>query len=391
MTESIDQALPLSGSGKPASALPVTPTRALARRTVLAAATLILGIGLGAYLGPEFQHSASPSIAPGAETPIGNAAGTGTPMVQTVAVGALGRLMPEDDTTTLALPFASSDARVARLLVREGQRITTGQLVAELDNLPLRLAQRARAAAELAAKQAALDQARSAARLSQDEALAAHVHARAARQLANRELMRVSDLAKVGMATRSQLDQAEAKAAQAAADQAKGAAAIQRFSGRDSDTQPDVQLAIRNIAVAKAALAQAEQELAGARILATLDGTVIAIHVRVGEKPGDRGIATLGNTDRMGAELEVYQTDIRHIALGQAVVLTAASLDSPLTGTVSQIGLEVRRQAVLAADPVSNTDARIVKVRVALDKPSSERSRTLSGLQVVGKITAGIR
>jgi HlyD family secretion protein len=60
-----------------------------------------------------------------------------------------------------------------------------------------------------------------------------------------------------------------------------------------------------------------------------------------------------------------------------------------LTGTVSQIGLEVRRQAVLAADPVSNTDARIVKVRVALDKPSSERSRALSGLQVVGKIAAG--
>jgi multidrug resistance efflux pump len=52
---------------------------------------------------------------------------------------------------------------------------------------------------------------------------------------------------------------------------------------RDSDAQPDVRLAIRELEVATAALAQAEQELAGARVTATLDGTVIAIHVRVGE------------------------------------------------------------------------------------------------------------
>ncbi len=381
MTDSNDQALPLADSGKPASTPPATPTRALARRTVFSAATFVLGIVLGAYLGPSIQRGAFPNTASEVKAPIGNITAT--------AVGALGRLMPEDDTTTLALPFASGDARVARLLVHEGQRITTGQLVAELDNLPQRLAQRATAAAELAAKQAALDQARSAARLSLAEAIADNDRARAAHLLANRELMRVSELAKVGMTTRSQLDQAQSKAAQAAADQAKVAAAIQRFSGRDSDAQPDVQLAIRNLAVAKAALAQAEQELAGARVLASLDGTVIAIHVRVGEKAGDRGIATLGNTDRMAAELEVYQTDIRNVALGQAVVLTAASLDAPLTGTVSRIGLEVGRQAVLAADPDSNTDARVVKVRVALDKPSSERSRTLSGLQVVGKIAAG--
>lgn len=347
----------------------------------LAAVTFVLGMVLGGYLGPVVQGSAAQHAAP----PVNVERATAQ---QATTVGALGRLMPEDDTSTLALPFASGDARVARLLAREGQRVTSGQVVAELDNLPQRMAQRAKAAAELATKRAALDQARSAARLSLAEAYAGDDRAGAVRRAADQELMRVLKLANVGMATRAQLDQAQSMAAQAVADQTRATATVQRYGSRESDAQPDVQLAIRELEVTKAGLAQAEQELAGARVTAALDGTVIAIHVRVGEKPGDRGIATLGNTDRMAAELEVYQTDIRKVALGQPVVLSATSLDAPLTGTVSRIGLEVKRQALLAADPAANTDARVVKIRVSLDKPSSERSRTLTGLQVIGKIAA---
>lgn len=342
----------------------------------LAAAAFVLGTALGGCLGPAAEGSAARHAA----LPVHAR--------QAATVGALGRLMPEDDTTTLALPFASGDARVARLLVREGQRVASGQLVAELDNLPQRTAQRAKAAAEFAARRAALALARSAARLSLAEAHAGADRAGAVRRAADQELMRVLKLANVGMATRAQLDQAQSTAAQAAADQARAVAAVQRYADRDRDAQPDVQLAIRELAVSRAALAQAEQELAGARVTAALDATVIAIHVRVGEKPGERGIATLGNIDRMAAELEVYQTDIRNVAVGQAVELTATSLDAPLAGTVSRIGLEVERQALLAADPAANIDARVVRIRVLLDKPSSERSRTLTGLQVIGKIAA---
>ena len=164
---------------------------------------------------------------------------------------------------------------------------------------------------------------------------------------------------------------------------------MQRYAHRDTDDQPDVRLALGNLHVAQAALAQAEQDLAGARVTAILDGTVLAVHVRVGEKPGDQGIATLGNVDRMAAELEVYQTDIRRVALDQRVVLNSTSLAAPLTGVVVQIGMEVQRQAVLSSDPVSNTDARVVKVKVELDAASSEHARALTGLQVVGKIAVG--
>ncbi len=388
MTDLNDPQLSLAESGKATGAqtAPLTRPRWLSPRrgAVLSLVALALGTVLGAYVGPALQHATSRPSQPAASaaSPEGAAAG----QIAAGTVGALGRLMPQGDTTTLAPPFGAGDARVARWLISEGQRVTVGQVIAELDNLPQRLALRAISAAELAAKQAALAKARSEARLGWAEAQAASSRAHAARLVATQDLERISALVQVGVTTQAQLDQARAMVAQSTADQAKAAAAIQRYSHRDANAQPDVQLALGNLYVAQAALAQAEQDVAGARVKATLNGTVIAIHVRAGEKPDERGIAALGNVDRMAAELEVYQTDIRRVAVGQNVVLTSASLEAPLTGTVVQVGMEVQRQAVLSSDPVSNTDARVVKVKVALDPRSSERARALTGLQVIGKI-----
>jgi HlyD family secretion protein len=383
VTTSGNLALPLLGNG---TTSPVAMQRgSLMRLTwprtiALAATTLAIGVVLGVFFKPDTEKAVPAQKKLDAATSM--AANT---------VGALGRLMPEGDLTTLAMPFGAGDARVARLLVREGQRVALGQSVAELDNIPQRLAQRDKARAELAAAQAKVDQARSAARLNLAEAHSASDRARAEHVAADRAFKRVLELSQVGMATRAQLDQVESTNAQTVADLAKAEASVQRFSSQQLDLQPDVKLALRNLDVAKAALAQAEQELATGRVAASIDGTVIAIHVRSGEKPGDRGIATLGNTDRMAAELEVYQTDVGRIAVGQTVLLSAALLETPLRGKVSQVGLEVRRQALLAADPVSNTDARVVRIWVTLDPPSSERCRALSGLQVIGRISVSSR
>lgn len=392
MTDLGDPLLPLPDSGKAAGAQNTPPTRPQWRSpgctVVLAVAALALGTMLGAYLGSVYQSGISRLSEPtsSAASPAGAATG------QTAAaytVGALGRLMPEGDTVTLALPFGADDARMARWLVSEGQRVSAGQIIAELDNLPQRLALRTTAAAQLAAKQAALDQVRSEARLGWADAQAAAKRARAARLVADQDLARLSSLVPAGATTQAQLDQARAAADQAAADQTKAAAAVQRYAHRDADAQPDVRLALGNLHVAQAALAQAEQDLASARVTAILDGTVLSVHVRVGEKPGDQGIATLGNVDRMAAELEVYQTDIRRVAVGQMVAVSSASLEVPLTGVVAQIGMEVQRQAILSSDPVSNTDARVVKVKVAFDAPSSRYARALTGLQVIAKIAVG--
>ena len=392
MTDAGDSPLPLVDSGKaPAEqdTLPTKPSwRSPSRTALLTVAALVLGTVLGVSLGPDLQSAVSHFSDPTdlASKPAGAVA---EQAVAANTVGALGRLMPEGDTITLALPFGAGDARVARWLVSEGQRVRAGQVIAELDNLPQRRALQATAAAQLAARRAALDQARSEARLGWAQAQAAAKRAHAARLVADQNLARLQSLAPSGVTTQAQLEQARAVADQAAADQAQAAAAVQRYAYRDADAQPDVRLALGNLHVAQAAVAQAEQDLAGARVTAILDGTVLAVHVRVGEKPGDQGIATLGNVEHMAAELEVYQTDISRVALGQRVVLHSSALAAPLTGVVVRIGMEVQRQAVLSSDPVSNTDARVVKVKVGLDAASSAHARALTGLQVTGKIAVG--
>ena len=123
-----------------------------------------------------------------------------------------------------------------------------------------------------------------------------------------------------------------------------------------------------------------------AYVRAPKSGTVLRLHVRVGERPGNSGLATLGRTDKMQAELEIYQTDISKVAPGATVTLTSPALAAPLYGTIAQIGLKVERQEIVGASPASNLDARVVKVVVDLDNESSMRAQTLTGLEITAAI-----
>lgn len=300
------------------------------------------------------------------------------------AVTALGRLQPEGDTVVIAPPFGAGDARVARLLVAEGDRVTEGQALAELDSLPQYRAALAAAEANLAAKEAALVQSRASVDSARTEAQASRDRAASAAALATDEAARQRDLFQRGVTTKAALDRAEAAAVQAARDLDRAESQLARQQG--GEDQPDIAVAARQRDVALADLARAQGDLAKGQVFAPQAGRILALHVRAGEKPGAAGIATLGATDRMEAELEVYQTDIARIAPGQSVQLSSPALSVPLDGSVTRIGLEVERQSILAADPAANTDARIVRVTVALDAASSARAAALTGLEVTGRI-----
>ena len=97
----------------------------------------------------------------------------------------------------------------------------------------------------------------------------------------------------------------------------------------------------------------------------------------------------LGDLTNMTAELEVYQTQIGQVAVGDPVRLTADALPRPLAGAVTRIGLEVGRQTLTDASPAANTDARVVKAYVRLDPESSEVAQRYTNLQVIGRITVG--
>jgi len=111
--------------------------------------------------------------------------------------------------------------------------------------------------------------------------------------------------------------------------------------------------------------AQAELDLAGVR--SPITGTVLKIHARTGERVGPDGIAEIGETDKMYAVAEVYETDVQRIRVGQRATVSSRAFPQSLQGTVERIGQKVAKQDVLNTDPAAKTDARVVEVRVRLE------------------------
>ncbi|MGE6739808.1 HlyD family efflux transporter periplasmic adaptor subunit [Allorhizobium pseudoryzae] len=304
-----------------------------------------------------------------------------------VSVTALGHLLPHGKTITVSSPYGGSDARIAKILVDEGDPVAANQVLAELDNLPSLKAAVATARANLAASEATLSQTKLTVSTNLAEARATQESAKAALDLAEKELARAKSLQQGGASSTSTLQSAESQLAQAHGDLLKANASVARYDAASPADQADIALAARNVEVAKIQLETAERDISKGTIVSPINGTVISLISRVGERPSTTGLATLGDTQNMQVELEVYQTDIRSIAPGQSIEISSPALATPLKAFVTRIGLEVERQTVLSSDPVANTDARIVRVTGDLDNASSERARGLTGLEVIGRIS----
>lgn len=106
----------------------------------------------------------------------------------------------------------------------------------------------------------------------------------------------------------------------------------------------------------------------------------LCIYTRSGEKIATEGIVDLGQTRKMTAIVEVYESDRQRVKLGQKVQIKSAAIDSELSGTVQEIGQKVLRQNL------TNTDARIIEIRIELDNPSSQKYNQFTNAQVTAKI-----
>ncbi|MEG3850967.1 HlyD family efflux transporter periplasmic adaptor subunit [Microcoleus sp. herbarium19] len=144
----------------------------------------------------------------------------------------------------------------------------------------------------------------------------------------------------------------------------------------------DVQAAAAEVNNARASLKRAETALTKAYIRAPIAGRILEIHAKPGEVVGTKGIADLGQTDRMQVVAEVYQTDISKIRTGQKATITSESFAGEVSGTVRQIGLQVIQQEVSSNTPGENLDRRVVQVRIHLNAEGSKRVANLTKLQV---------
>ncbi len=302
------------------------------------------------------------------------------------SVVALGRLAPEGKVITISPPFGAGDARIDEIKVKVGSQVERGETIALLDNLASLESALASAEANVALQKTSLEQTRMTIGASVGEGKATLARANAGEKLALKDFQRIRSLRDKGAVSQAELDQAVAAHSQARKDVAKAAATLSRFDSQEIETQPDVAVAARKVDSAIADLNRAKRDLARGTVTAPVSGTILEIHVRPGEKPGTEGILDIGNVQRMTAELEVYQSEISSVAVGQHVELSADALRSSLSGLVSEIGFSVERQTTMEDDPAANSDARVIKVIVSLDANSSKRASRLTHLEVTGRI-----
>ncbi len=159
---------------------------------------------------------------------------------------------------------------------------------------------------------------------------------------------------------------------------------------RIAEVRPvDVQKAQAEVNKAVAELKEAQTNLDLAYIKAPRDGQILKIHSYPGEKVDEtKGIAELGQTDKMMVIAEVYESDIRRVNIGQKARVKSENntFAGELKGTVQQIGLQIGKKDVLDTDPAADIDVRVIEVKILLDAESSQR---VSGL-TYAKVTAEI-
>lgn len=334
-----------------------------------------------------------------------------------VAVTALGRLQPEGEITTLSAPSSTNGIRVERSLVKEGEQVKAGQVLAYLEDYSRSTAALEQSLDKLQIAKVKLAQVKAGAKPGDIEAQKAAI-ARLESQLkgdvatqqatinriqaeldnAQSENDRYQQLFKQGAVSASVSDTkalqlktiqqqlTEAKASlnstqNTLSDQIKEANArlnsIKEVRSVDVDlAQTDVRSALTSIKQAKA-----DQELT--YIKAPIDGKVLKIHAKTGEVISSNGFAEIGKTSQMYVIAEVYQTDVQKVRVGQKATITSTAFPGKLSGTVSEIGWQVDKQSIFSLNPRSDTDRRIIEVKISIDNPAdSERVSRLTNLQV---------
>lgn len=385
-----------------------TRGRSLPLRIALRVLVALLLVGTGGLIGFHLQPPVlrqSPGVpdpkpgdgsmgpvavpATGRAEPAEGKAGASTTAPVRRFVAGLGRIIPETEVVTVATPFGSGDARIASIEVREGDRVVRGGVLAVLDNEPQLKAALASAEAAVEARRAMLAQARATTLAARNEARAALARAQSVARNAETEFERVQELRRRGFAADQTFDQRRTAREEADREVDRLRATLSRYGDEDIERQVDVVVAARNVDAALADLARAEADLQKAYVRAPIEGTVLSVANRPGERPATSGILNLGALDRMKVEVEVYQTLIGRVELGQEVMVTAEALPEPLRGTVTRIGLEVGRQVLVDPNPAANTDARVVKVTATLNEVSSAIAARFTNLQVTARILPG--
>ena len=130
-----------------------------------------------------------------------------------------------------------------------------------------------------------------------------------------------------------------------------------------------------------------EIDLFNSKLRSPIDGFILAINTRVGERSKDQGVLDIGSSQNMEALIEVYESDIDRVFISQNVELTSENggFKKVLKGEVIRISPQVKQRKVLSTDPTGDADSRIIEVLVKLDYESINLVKNYAGMKVIAK------
>ncbi len=130
-----------------------------------------------------------------------------------------------------------------------------------------------------------------------------------------------------------------------------------------------------------------EIDLFNSKLRSPIDGFILEINTRVGERPKNEGIMDIGSSQNMEALIEVYESDIDRVFISQNVELISENggFKETLKGKVIRISPQVKQRKVLSTDPTGDADSRIIEVLVKLDKESIDLVQNYAGMKVIAK------
>ena len=296
---------------------------------------------------------------------------------------------------------ANAQGPITELLIKEGDRVRRGQVVARIEHIQPAAdvdAQRAAVASAVAdanAFEAALktqDQAIATAQATLDKS-------KSDLDLARLNFERYEQLYKAQLIARQEYEQMKANFTSAEAGVRATAAQVSQVQAQRAQMVAQLASAQRRITQAEAGQTRLADVLAKFDVIAPIDGMVTNLPVRVGETvvPGIQNSAastvmTIADMSLITAEVKADETDIVSVQVGQEATVTIDAMPGRVfRGKVTEIGnTAILRSSGLAASQsaTSSQEAKDFKVVVALDDPPDE---IRPGLSCTAKIVTATR
>ncbi|HUU33623.1 MAG TPA: efflux RND transporter periplasmic adaptor subunit [Vicinamibacterales bacterium] len=246
---------------------------------------------------------------------------------------------------------AQSIGRVTRIGVREGDRVKAGQFLLQIDPVSAQSAVR-RDEAAVAGARTALEQSR-----------AAIQSAQASLDVAVQTYKRQQELWAAGLTTRETLEKAEAE--------------VQMRESDISARQQEVRTREEQVRQQQAGLASSRYNLAQVRFESPFDGIVTRRNVEEGENVvmgtmNNAGtvLLTVADMSVIEAEIEVDETDVPLVQIGQKAAVTIDAIDGrTFPGHVTEIGNSPIQATGAATGARTATNFKVV---VTLDEVTPE-------------------